>query len=114
MTRDEIHSLMQRRREAWNAHDTATLAAMHAEDGVVISPTGGVLEGRDEITRVYRLWFAAFPDMRFEDDEPLIDGDRVAQIARMTGTHSGDFFGLAPTGRHVETQVAMIMRLAGG
>jgi len=114
MTRDEILGLAQRLRDAWNAHDVAALAAMHAEDGVVVSPTGGVLEGRDEIERVYRLWFSAFPDMRFIEDETLIDGDRLAQIARMSGTHSGDFFGLAPTGRHVETQVAMIMRVGNG
>ena len=114
MTRDAMLSLAERRREAWNAHDSTALAAMHAEDGVVVSPTGGVLEGRAEIERVYRLWFAAFPDIRFVEDESLIDGDRMAQIARMAGTHSGDFFGLAPTGRHLETQVAMIMRVADG
>src|SRR3954468_23133274 len=56
MTRDEILTLVERRRAAWEAHDTAALAAMHAPSGVVISPTGGVLEGRDEIARVYRLW----------------------------------------------------------
>src|SRR4051795_12878865 len=104
MTRDEILALAERRRDAWNAHDVPTLAAMHADESVVVSPTGGVLEGRDEIERVYRLWFAAFPDIQWIEDETLIDGDRIAQIARMAGTHSGDFFGLAATGRHFEAQ----------
>ena len=63
MTREEITALFDRRAEAWRSHDAAALAADHAADCVVISPTGGVLEGRDEIERIYRMWFTAFPDL---------------------------------------------------
>jgi uncharacterized protein (TIGR02246 family) len=114
MTRDDILALMARRSQAWAARDITALVATHAEDGSVASPVGGVLEGRAEIERVYRLWFSAFPDMVMDQDELLIDGDRVALVARMAGTHAGDFFGLAPTGRHVEVQVAQLMTVAGG
>jgi len=116
MTRDEVLALLQRRHAAWDAHDAPGLAATHAEQGVVVSPTGGVLEGRAEIERVYRLWFSAFPDIQFTftDDDVLLDGSRVAQIARMAGTHAGEFFGLAPTGRHVEVVVALVMTVKDG
>jgi predicted ester cyclase len=73
-----------------------------------------VLKGRAEIERVYRLWFSAFPDIVLHQDDLLIDGDRVVQVGRMTGTHAGEFFGLAPTGRHVECQVALVMTVADG
>jgi predicted ester cyclase len=114
MTRGEILSLLERRQAALDAGDAAALAKTHAEKGVAISPTGGVLEGRAEIERVYRLWFSAFAGMKFVDDEVLIDGDRVVQIARLSGKHTGDFFGLAPTGRRVEVQVALLMKVADG
>jgi len=114
MTRDEILGLLERRHAAWAAGDSAALAATHADKGVVISPTGGVLEGRAEIERVYRLWFSGFKDMQFVDDDVLIEGDRVAQIGRISGTHAGDFFGLAPTGRQIEVTVALILKVAGG
>jgi uncharacterized protein (TIGR02246 family) len=114
MTRDEALALLQRRHDAWDAHDAAALAATHTETGVVVSPTGGVLEGRADIERVYRLWFSAFPDIQFTDDDVLLDGNRVAQIARLSGTHAGEFFGMAPTGRHVEVQVALVMTLEDG
>ena len=114
MTRDDILSLVRRRHDAWNAHDAAALAATHAEHGVVVSPTGGVLEGRADIERVYQLWFSAFPDIAYAIDDTVIDGDRVVEIARLSGTHAGDFFGLAPTGRHVELQVAVAMRIEAG
>jgi predicted ester cyclase len=112
MTRDEILALIKRRHEGWIARDAAALAATHAEHGTVASPVGGVLEGRAEIERIYRLWFSAFPDMVIHQDDLLIDGDRVALIVRVAGTHAGDFFGLAPTGRRVEFQVAELMTVA--
>jgi uncharacterized protein (TIGR02246 family) len=114
MTREDILALVQRRHVAWDAHDAPTLAATHAEDGVVVSPSGGVLEGRDEIERNYRLWFSAFRDMKFVDEVVLVDGDRVVQIARLAGTHAGDFFGLAATGRQLEVQVVVMLKVAGG
>jgi uncharacterized protein (TIGR02246 family) len=114
MTRDEILTLVERRQAAWAAGDAAGLARTHAEDGTVTSPVGGVLKGRAEIERVYRLWFSAFPDIQMQQDTLLIDGDRVVLVARMIGTHSGDFFGLPPTGRHVEAQVALVLTVAGG
>ena len=111
MTRDEIFAVVERRRAAWAARDPAALAATYTETSVVASPTGGVLEGRAEIERVYRTWFSAFPDIVLEPDEVLIDGNRVVQIARLVGTHAGEFFGLAPTGRHVEVQLAVLMKI---
>jgi uncharacterized protein (TIGR02246 family) len=108
MTRDQILAALERRRDAWASHDSAALAAMYTPDGVVISPTGGVLEGREEIERVYRLWFGAFPDISAREDELLVDGLRAALITTMSATHAGDFFGLAPTGRRFEVQMASL------
>jgi uncharacterized protein (TIGR02246 family) len=112
MTRDAILALIDRRRAAWNARDAAALAATHAPNGSVSSPTGGVLEGRAEIERIYRIWLTAFPDVVFEPIDLLIDGNRAVQIARLTATHSGDFFGLAPTGRRFEVQAAQLLTMA--
>jgi len=114
MTRDEVLALIRRRHEGWAARDAAALAATHAEHGTVASPVGGVLEGRAEIERIYRLWFSAFPDIVIHQDDLLIDGDRAVVVARIVGTHAGDFFGLAATGRHVEVQVALVLNVADG
>lgn len=114
MTRAEVAALFARREAAWRACDAAALAATHTPDSVVISPTGGVLEGRDEIERVYRVWLNAFKGITFVPDDLLIDGDRVVQIARLQGTHTGEFFGVAATGRPIEVTVALLITLADG
>ena len=77
MTRDEIFALFNRREAAWRARDAPALTADHAPDGVVVSPTGGVLEGRVEIERIYRVWFTAFPDLVFTTEDLLVDENRV-------------------------------------
>ena len=95
-------------------HDAPALAADHALDGTVVSPTGGVLEGRSEIERIYRVWFTAFPDLVFSTEMLLVDGDRAALLWRMSGTHAGEFFGMAPTGRRVEVAGAFVYEFADG
>ena len=114
MSRDALLALVQRRIAAWNAHDVDAVGALYAETGVVISPTGGVLEGRAEIARINRLWFSAFPDVQFRSDDMLVDGDRVVHVAQLSGTHAGEFFGVAATGRHIEVQIVMILTVADG
>jgi uncharacterized protein (TIGR02246 family) len=114
MTREEIFALFSRRETAWRTRDAVALAADHAANGVVVSPTGGVLEGRAEIERIYRVWFVAFPDLMVTTEDLLVDEDRAALLCRVTGSHSGEFFGMAPTGRRIEVSGAFIYRMQDG
>jgi uncharacterized protein (TIGR02246 family) len=113
MTRDEIVALFERRDAAWRARDAAALAADHAENGVVISPTGGVLEGRAEIERIYRVWFSAFADFAFTVEDLVVDGERVALLGRATGRHSGEFFGMPATNRRIDVACGFFFRFEG-
>jgi uncharacterized protein (TIGR02246 family) len=86
-TREAIVALFARREVAWRARDAAALAADHAPEGVVVSPTGGVLEGRGEIERIYRVWFSAFPDLSLTVEDLIIDdGSRTASSRTSAGS----------------------------
>ena len=111
MTREAIFALFARREIAWRDRDPAALAADHRADGVVVSPTGGVLEGREQIERIYRVWFTAFPDLVFGNEDLIVDDNRIALLCRVTGTHGGEFFGVPPTGRRIEIPAVFIYRL---
>ena len=99
MTREEIAVFFTRRRDARARGDAAALAADYAEDCVVESPWAGTVKGRAAIEQVSRLWYTAFPDVAYHDEELLIDGNRVAQIDTVAGTDIGGFMGLPPTGK---------------
>ena len=114
MTRDEIARLFDRRLGAMNRHDVEALARDHAEDATLNSPMGGDVRGRTGIENFYRAMFSSFPDAAFEQTDLIIDGDRVVQIAMMSGTNSGGFMDLPPTGKRFSLTVVVIMTLRDG
>jgi steroid delta-isomerase-like uncharacterized protein len=115
MTRDETLRFFTRRQEAHDRRDAPALAADHAPDGTVESPAaGGIVRGRAAIEGIYRAWFQAFPDVVFENDEPLIDGDRVALATTLVGTDLGGFMEMPPTGKPFRLRVVRLYTLANG
>ena len=57
---------------------------------------------------------SAFPDMGYEVDDLIADGDRVVVRWRLLGTHLGDFLGKPPTGQAISLKGIAIYRLADG
>jgi hypothetical protein len=55
-----------------------------------------------------------FPDPVFTIDDLLAEGDKVAVRSTWRATHSGEFAGIAPTGKQVVGAQICIFRLAGG
>ena len=51
---------------------------------------------------LYKVLRAAFPDFYAEIHWQLADGDRVTTYKTYHGTHLGEFFGVAPTGRKIQ------------
>lgn len=114
MTRDDIVSLLQRRFDALNRRDLATLVQVHADNGIVDSPLGGHAVGAEAIRRVYDAWQAAFPDAVFDVEPPIIDGERVAQVATVTGTDMGGFMGLPPSGKRFSMPMIFLFTVRDG
>jgi steroid delta-isomerase-like uncharacterized protein len=100
---------------AWNAHDADAVAAVFAPDAVLREAgQAEPIRGRDAIRARAAALFAAFPDLRLERLELVIDGDRHADRWLMTGTHRGPLFGIPATGRPVRVEGATFTRLADG
>ncbi len=54
----------------------------------------------------------AFSDRVDVIEEVIAEGDRVGILFRLTGTHQGNLFGIAPTGKKVDVYEAAILRIA--
>ncbi len=114
MTREEVVSMLDRRFTALNNRDLTTLMTVHDPKGVVDSPLGGHATGTEAIRKVYDSWLASFPDAQFEIEPPIVDGDRVAQVATVTGTDSGGFMGLPPTGKKFSLPMVFLFTMRDG
>ncbi len=56
----------------------------------------------------------AFPDRADTIEDMIAEDDRVGMLFRVQGTHEGNFFGIAPTGRKIDILEIGLFRLAGG
>lgn len=72
---------------AWNAHDGAAVAA--AVTGTYVDPTLPAPISGDDLAAYVDGLCAAFPDLAFVPEPPLVDGSTVVGRWRMTGTNDG-------------------------
>jgi steroid delta-isomerase-like uncharacterized protein len=98
-TREDVVHLLARRHEAWARRDVALIAEQHTDTSLMDSHLEGPVTGRTAIRRLYEAWFAAFPDSALAPEDVLIDEERVAETAMVSGTDTGGFLGLPPTGK---------------
>lgn len=75
-------------------------------------------EGGPTGPRAFRDFYAAIrsalPDGRYEIDDLIAEGDKVVVRWRLLGTHTGDFRGIAPTGRAIVLKGIAIYRVKDG
>jgi ketosteroid isomerase-like protein/uncharacterized protein YndB with AHSA1/START domain len=70
--------------------------------------------GRGPQRNIGRMVFEAFADVRVEVEDQIVEGDRVVERHRATAVHSGEFMGIAATGREVSWTGNHIYRIANG
>jgi steroid delta-isomerase-like uncharacterized protein len=84
-------------------HDLSRAAEIWKPDAVDHFLAVGTYRGRDAIVGVFEELFAAFPDVRIEVEDVVVEGRRVVVRWTARGTFDGTpFQGVDPTGRHVE------------
>ena len=57
---------------------------------------------------------AGFPDYQTIIDDLVAEGDKVVARITMSGTNTGNFMGIPPTGKHVSFTGIYIARIANG
>jgi steroid delta-isomerase-like uncharacterized protein len=90
--------------EVFNAHDLQRVQEFIASESVNHNARPGTPDGPEGAREVFtRLW-SAFPDMHFEIQGLVAEGDRVVCIGIMSGTQDGPFQGIPATHRHISAR----------
>jgi steroid delta-isomerase-like uncharacterized protein len=114
MRHEDAVKFFAEQQDEWDRRDIEALSRRHADDGVIVSPIFGTVQGRAEILESYVSLFKTFPDWKYVGKEILIDGTRGAQEFVVEATHSGPFMGLPPTGRRFEIQGVRMFQMKDG
>lgn len=86
------------------------LAALQQRDWSIFDTHPGLYETREYFPRLR----AAFPDLHATINLEIVQGEVIACVIMMDGTHLGPFRGLAPTGKSVSFLLLMIDRIVEG
>ncbi len=98
--------------EGLNKHNLALLDELYA-DCVWYRPETGELKG-EALKQFMSSLLAAFPDIRFTIEDQVAQGDKLVTRWSCTGTHQGEFMGLAPTGKQFTTSGTDTYRIVEG
>ena len=69
--------------------------------------------GRQALKQVWTILLRAFPDLHITVEDLVAEDDKVAVRNTVTGTQTGDYMGLPPTGKRITYSEMFILRFAG-
>ena len=99
---------------AWVQHDLDAAAQYLAPDWVGHYAGIGDAHGVDGFKRIGGAYLRAFPDLTITVHDAFGDADRLVRRVTYAGTHQGVFLGLAPTGRQIQVEATVILRMTDG
>ncbi len=85
-----------------------------APDAVDHDPGPGQGPGREGFRAFFTELTSAFPDAHITPEHMVADDENIAIAYTLTGTHQGDFNGIAPTGKKIEVRGLQIGRFEDG
>ena len=100
--------------EIVNQGSLAVIDELFSADSIYQGPNFPALRGREARKQYYASLRKAFPDLHSTIDDVIAEGDKVVMRWSVTGTHRGEWWGVAPTGKLRAVSGISIYRIADG
>jgi steroid delta-isomerase-like uncharacterized protein len=115
MSERNNQQLVEEKIAAFNAHDVDRYVEGH-DDAYVWENDAfpAPVRGPEGVKEVIEASFKAFPDLHLEIDQIIASGDYVVGRWRATGTHKGEFSGIAPTNRKINVRGCTVSEIKDG
>ena len=107
-------NIVRNYQDAYNTGDFDALADVVAADVRTPNIVPGMPPGLEGAIAVHQTTLLGMPDYHTTIEDLIAEGDKVVARVTMTGTHTGDFWGIPPTGRRVDLTAIYIVRIADG
>ena len=100
--------------EVWNRHNIDAVDEIMSPDYLNHAASAEYQPGITGVKHVLSWLFGVFPDHRFDVEDAVAQGDKVAVRGTCTGTHEGELWGIPPTGKRLAVQESHWLRVADG
>jgi steroid delta-isomerase-like uncharacterized protein len=114
MSIEENKKIVRRYQEIYNTNDLETLNEVVSEDLLTPKIMPGIPTGIEGAKAAHRMMLAGFPDYQTIIDDLIAEGDKVVARITMSGTNTGSFMGMPPSGKHVSFTGIYMARIANG
>jgi len=114
MSIEENKQIVRRYQEIYNSNNLDALTEVVSENLLTPKIMPGVPHGLEGAKAAHRIMLAGFPDYQTVIDTLIAEGDKVAARITMTGTHTGSFMGIPPTGKNVTFTGMYIAHIEAG
>ena len=115
MSLEENKAIVRRMYEALNKQDLASRLALMDE---LVAPDfvehTEKLRGREAFKQFHTEFTEGFSDIDRTIEDIIAEGDKVWIRVKYTGKHTGEFRGLAPTGKKITWTTVQIYRMVDG
>jgi steroid delta-isomerase-like uncharacterized protein len=88
----------------WAKQDVEMVISAMAEDGIYYDITDQPVVGHAALREWGKGWTEAVPDFTPFIESFIVQGDKVADLGRISGTIAKDFFGMPATGKKFDCQ----------
>jgi C-1 hydroxylase len=97
--------------EAFNNHDLVLLSDFVSPDFIDHTHQ---LKGLEAIKQYLTMVYKNFPDYHATIEDIIAEGDKVWILEKCTMTHTGEYRGIAPTGKKLTETFVEIYRIVDG
>ena len=106
----DISAATRRAYELISSGDIDGFGDLMVDDFVEHEELPGFAASKQGVLDMFRMYRAAFPDLRMEAEEVLVSGNKTVSRVTATGTHQGELMGMPATGRSVTVNMIDIMQ----
>lgn len=99
--------------EIWNKGNLAAIDELMATDFIWHSAPPGVAPDREGLKQS-AVSLSSFADIHCATKDMVAEGDKVAVRWTWSGSHTGEYIGITPTGKRVTMTGISIIRIVGG
>jgi hypothetical protein len=114
MSLEENKNIVRRYQEIYNSNELEALTEVVSENLLTPKIMPGFGEGLEGGRNIHTTTLIGMPDWYTEIDDLIAEDDKVVARVTMTGTHTGNFYGIPATGKRVEFTGIYVVRIANG